>query len=56
MDDDDCAPKLDIIEGGIYERNVTLLITSKSGCGIDSLVIFYGDKTGRHYGDKTGRY
>lgn len=48
LDDDDCLPKLDIIEGGIFDRNVTLRITSLSGCGIDSKVAIYGDKAWRN--------
>lgn len=48
LDDDECVPKLDIIDGGIYERNVTLQVTSNRGCGIDSKVTFYGDKMRRY--------
>lgn len=48
LDDDDCLPQLDIMEGGIFDRNVTLRITSLSSCGINSKVSIYGDKAWRN--------
>lgn len=48
LDDDECVPNLEIIQGGIYERNATLKVTSSRGCGIDSTVTFYGDKVNRY--------
>lgn len=48
LDDDDCLPKLEIIEGGIFDINCTLRITSLSGCGINSKVSIYGDKAWRN--------
>lgn len=48
LDDPDCIPELDIIEGGIYDRNVTLKITSQSGCAIDSKVMIHGEKEWRN--------
>ncbi|XP_031620591.1 uncharacterized protein LOC116339082 [Contarinia nasturtii] len=48
LDDDDCLPKLEIIEGGIFDRNTTMKITSLSGCGIHSEVSIYGHKSWRN--------
>lgn len=48
LDDDDCLPKLEIIDGGIFDRNTTMKITSLSGCGINSKVSIYGDKAWRN--------
>lgn len=44
LDDDDCIPELEILEGGIYDRNATLRVRSQSGCGINSIITFYGDR------------
>lgn len=48
IDDEDCIPVLDIIEGGIFDRNVTIKIHSQRSCGIDSKVSIYGDKAWRN--------
>lgn len=48
LDPEDCPPELNIIEGGIYENNATVQIVSKPGCGIDSTILFYGDKYSRN--------
>lgn len=48
LDDDDCLPQLNIVEGGIFDRNVTLRITSLMNCGINSKVSIYGDKAWRN--------
>lgn len=48
LDNPECSPELEIIRGGIYEKNVTMKISSKPGCGIDSTVTFYGDKARRY--------
>lgn len=48
LDDPDCLPQLEIIEGGIFDRNATLKISTYSGCGIKSEVSIYGDKVWRN--------
>lgn len=49
LDEEKCPMELEIVEGGIYQKNATVQITAEWGCGIDSTLIFYGDKYNRRY-------
>ena len=39
--DEKCKPTVEITNGGIKQKTATVKVTSKSGCGIDSLIGFF---------------
>lgn len=45
LDDKDCYPDAKIISGGVNEKSATVLITSRRGCAINSLVEFFIQKS-----------
>lgn len=44
LNDPECRPEARLVGGAIGTRNATVRVTSKRGCGINSLVEFFIEK------------